>query len=670
MISTSNQMPTPVSGTSVIHGRSLRNRHMFMLDVVSMIMACVVAYSIRFEGLSWLKGPQETVFIWYLVLALPLRLGLFWTLGLYRRYWSLASVAELERVLAAGVVAGMFSFLIGVVFLTVFQVTTERMPLSVFTIDSLLVCGFITFPRVGARFMRRRREQRNKRRELPAALIVGAGAAGQMAARELRAHAMAEYEPVGFLDDDSAKRWLLVADLPVVGTIDELPAVAKALGVQHIIIAMPSAPGTLIRRIMKLALDAGLQARTVPSLFEIIGSVDVSTLREIRIEDLLQREPIQIDGYRVRALTEGRSVLVTGAGGSIGSELCRQVAKLRPQQLVLVGRGENSIFDIQQELRTRYPSLETVPVILDVRDRESMAAVMKRHSPGVVFHAAAHKHVPLMEANVLEALRNNVLGTQSVVDAALAADVDHLVLISTDKAVRPTSVMGASKRIAEQIVQIAARDSGKSYVSVRFGNVLGSRGSVVPTFLRQIRSGGPVLITHPEMRRYFMTIPEAVQLVLQAFALGKNGEVFCLDMGEPVTILSLARDLIQLSGLEPYTDIDIQFTGARPGEKLYEEMFFGAEEALPTGHPKVLSSRKAKLHVNAQSGIAALRRTLERGGCADEQSLRAMIHTLVEDFGTDDAPKVSKEFLNGDAREHALTTPNWAPRIAVDATVS
>jgi FlaA1/EpsC-like NDP-sugar epimerase len=311
-----------------------------------------------------------------------------------------------------------------------------------------------------------------------------------------------------------------------------------------------------------------------------------------------------------------------------------------------------------------------VPIILDVRDRESMADVMKRYTPAAVFHAAAHKHVPLMEFNVLEALRNNVLGTQSVVDAALAADVEHLVLISTDKAVRPTSVMGASKRIAEQIVQIAARDSGRAYVSVRFGNVLGSRGSVVPTFLRQIRSGGPVLITHPEMRRFFMTIPEAVQLVLQAFALGKNGEVFCLDMGEPVTILSLARDLIQLSGLEPYTDIDIQFTGARPGEKLYEEMFFGAEEASPTGHPKILASRKTQLHPDAQTGIATLRHSLEHTTCAEEAALRATIRTLVEDFGTDNAPKVSKEVLNGNGRRPEVTTPGWSPRVVVDAGLS
>ncbi len=671
MISTPDHMSQPISTVAVIRGRILRNRHLFVLDFLGLMLACVAAYSIRFEGFSWLQTEQRNVFFWFLALTIPIRLGLFWALGLYRRYWSLASVAELERVLAAGVIAGVCAFLIGIVVMTVFRFTGARMPLSVFTIDSLLVGAAITAPRLGARFSRRRREVRFRHRELPTALIVGAGAAGQMAARELRAHPQAEFMPVGFLDDDATKRWLLVADLPVVGTINELASAAKALGVQHVIIAMPSAPGTLIRRIMKLAHDAGLQARTVPSLFEIIGAANVATkLREIRIEDLLQREPIKIDSHRVRTLTEGRNVLVTGAGGSIGAELCRQLAKLNPGRIVLVGRGENSIFDVQQELRERYPSLETVPIIVDVRDRETMDSVMERFSPSVVFHAAAHKHVPLMETNVMEALRNNVLGTQSVVDAALAAGVPHLVLISTDKAVRPTSVMGASKRIAEQIVQIAARNSGRAYVSVRFGNVLGSRGSVVPTFLRQIRSGGPVLITHPEMRRYFMTIPESVQLVLQAFALGKNGEVFCLDMGEPVTILSLARDLIQLSGLEPYTDIDIQFTGARPGEKLYEEMFFGTEQALPTEHPKVLCARKARLHSDAEEGIAALRCQLQRASGVDEQLLRATIRTLVEDFGTDDAPTVPIEVLNSNSWRTEVTAGQWSPRLAVDGGVS
>ncbi|MDQ6612668.1 MAG: polysaccharide biosynthesis protein [Gemmatimonadota bacterium] len=641
---------------------------MFFFDVIGLLLSCVAAYAIRFEGFSWIETEQLHVFIWFLALAVPIRLALFWFMGLYRRYWALASVAELERVLAAGVIAGACAFVVGIVILSVFRFTGERMPLSVFTIDSLLVTAAITAPRLGARFTRRRRELRYHRGELPSALIVGAGVAGQMAARELRAHPQAGFTPVGFLDDDKAKRWLLIAELPVVGTINELASAAKALGVQHVIVAMPSAPGTLIRHVMKLALDAGLQARTVPSLFEIMASVDVATkLREIRIEDLLQREPIKVDSQRVRTLTERQAVLVTGAGGSIGSELCRQLAKLNPARLVLVGRGENSIFEIQQELRVRYPKLETVPIIVDVRDRDAMDAVMKRYAPSVVFHAAAHKHVPLMETNVAEALRNNVLGTQSVVDAALAAGVPHLVLISTDKAVRPTSIMGASKRIAEQIVQIAARESGRAYVSVRFGNVLGSRGSVVPTFLRQIREGGPVLITHPEMRRYFMTIPESVQLVLQAFALGRNGEVFCLDMGEPITILSLARDLIQLSGLEPYTDVDIQFTGARPGEKLYEEMFFGSEQAIPTEHPKVLCARKAKLHANAPSGIAALRRSLELGVCVDDQALRASIRTLVEDFGTDDAPALSSEVLNGNGRRSELVQREWNERIAVDA---
>ncbi len=635
LITAAKYTPTgSLSAADVARGR-LRNRHLFACDAISLVLTCAVAYSARFEGFSWVFDGNRDVFLWFIAIMVPVRLGLFWLAGLYRRVWSLASVAELERLLAATVFAGTLSILSGTLFFSGFGLTSGRMPIGVAVLDALLGAAVVILPRVSGRFLTRRRERRRVETRLPTALIVGAGSAGQMAARELLSQSRIGFRPIGFLDDEPGKRGLVVGDLPVVGNISELPQAAHSLGVRHVIIAMPSAPGTVIRHILQLARSAGLEARTVPSLHEMITRTDVaSQLREIRIEDLLQRAPIETDTGAVRTLVNGRTVLVTGAGGSIGSELCRQLAMVHPARVVLVGRGENSIFEIQQELRTAFPGLLTVPVIVDVRDRVAMARVVRDHKPAVIFHAAAHKHVPLMEANVLEALRNNVLGTQSVVDAALAADVHHLVLISTDKAVRPASVMGASKRIAEQVVQIAARDSGHAYVCVRFGNVLGSRGSVVPTFLRQIRAGGPVLVTHPEMRRYFMTIPEAVQLVLQAFVLGGGGEVFCLDMGEPVPIVNLARDLIQLSGLEPDVDIEIRFTGARPGEKLYEEMFFGSEQAAPTVHPKVLRAKNTDVPLVAQRRMKQLLKDLEHG--IDEIALRSAMLALVEDFGTDD----------------------------------
>jgi len=631
---------TPVDPRPAVVGNvtvRLRNRHLFALDLLMLGVGCLLAYIIRFEGLAWFDSEQRNVFVTYLCVAIPGRLLIYQLAGLYRRYWVSASIAELERVLAAALVAGVFSILTGTLALPGFGFTRERVPLTVAVIDALFAGIFVTVPRLAARLAQRRRDRRRETRTLPPALIVGAGAAGQIAARELLAQPRSGLRPIGFLDDEPGKRGLVLGDLPVLGRIDELPQMANALGVRHVVIAMPSAPGTVIRYIVQLARSAGLEARTVPSLHEMMSRSDgAGQLREVRIEDLLQRAPIDTDTGAVRTMLRGQTVLVTGAGGSIGSELCRQLATIQPARIILVGRGENSIFEIQQELRSSFPGLQTVPVIIDVRDRVALASVVQRYTPTAIFHAAAHKHVPLMEQNVLEALRNNVLGTQSVVDAALAAGVRHLVLISTDKAVRPTSVMGASKRIAEQVVQIAARDSGLAYVSVRFGNVLGSRGSVVPTFLRQIRAGGPVLVTHPEMRRYFMTIPESVQLVLQAFVLGSGGEVFCLDMGEAVPIVNLARDLIQLSGLEPDVDVEIRFTGARPGEKLYEEMFFSTENAEPTEHPKVLRARKAEVAPDAQHRIGALLRELTAG--IPDAQLHTAIRSLVEDFGVEDAP--------------------------------
>jgi FlaA1/EpsC-like NDP-sugar epimerase len=366
-------------------------------------------------------------------------------------------------------------------------------------------------------------------------------------------------------------------------------------------------------------------------MFDIIsGRVTIRALRKVEIQDLLRREPVTTSLEAVRDIVAGQTVLVTGAGGSIGSELCRQLVDLGPERVILAGHGENSIFDILNELRAGAPDVEFVPVIVDIRDRERLAGVFRRWAPIAVFHAAAHKHVPMMEVNVAEAITNNILGTRNVAELAAEYGVECLVLISTDKAVHPTNVMGATKRVAEMVVQMAARDFKQNFVSVRFGNVLGSRGSVVPTFLKQIAAGGPVTVTHPEMRRYFMTIPESVQLVLQAGALGKGGEVFVLDMGEPIKIADLAADLIRLSGKEVGTDIEIRFSGSRPGEKLFEELFFSAENAAPTGHEKVLCATNARL----PEGIAALVSGIIAAAQEErpDAELRRLLMELVPDF--------------------------------------
>jgi FlaA1/EpsC-like NDP-sugar epimerase len=372
-------------------------------------------------------------------------------------------------------------------------------------------------------------------------------------------------------------------------------------------------------------------------MFESLGGkASVTALRPIQIEDLLRRAPVRIDLDRVQEIVTGHPVLVTGAGGSIGSELCRQIAAHHPAPLILLGHGENSVFNIAAELTERHPGLAVVPLIADIRDRDRIHRLLEAWRPFIVFHAAAHKHVPLMEVNVAEAVSNNVIGTRNVCEAAVAAGVERFVMVSTDKAVRSSNVMGATKRVAEQIVQELGTAHGHNYIAVRFGNVLGSRGSVVPVFLRQIEAGGPVTVTHPEMRRYFMTIPEAVQLVLQAAVLGRGGEVFVLDMGEPVRIVDLARDLIRLSGLEPGRDIEINFTGVRPGEKLYEELFFGKEQAETTDHPKVLRARHAELPIGISSAVTTLGERARQGASDDE--LRSILRRLVPDYQPEASP--------------------------------
>ena len=608
-----------------------RNRYLFLLDGILVGVAPLFAYAIRFEGWVWGEQHARTA-VWYLALSLPAKLATFLFFGLYRRLWRHASVEELERISAACAVAAVLSALIGIVLIPALGLSPQRVPLSVLILDAFLMASVESTPRFLARLAARRRSRtRHRQSDAKRVLIAGAGAAGQMIVKELLTNPQLGMLPLGFVDDDDNKHKHRLGDLPVFGPLSSIPNLVNEHGIHTVVIAMPRASGQVVRRVVRAASEVGAETRTVPGLSEIIsGRVSLSMLRDVQIQDLLRREPVRTDLRAVSSLATDQTVVVTGAGGSIGSELCRQVALLNPSQLVLLGHGENSIFDVLHELREKFPALLLAPVIADVRDRERMCQVFERYRPHAVFHAAAHKHVPLMEENVREAITNNIGGTSSVIDAALQADVQHLVFISTDKAVRPSSVMGATKRLAEMLVQHAAVTQHRNFVSVRFGNVLGSRGSVVPTFLRQIRAGGPLTVTHPEMCRYFMTIPEAVQLVLQAGALGKGGEVFVLDMGDPVKIVDLAADLVRLSGLELGVDIDLRFTGIRPGEKLYEEVFFSGENVVPTQHAKVLRARNEALEPGVVYRISTLMDAAENGTLDDD--LRHTIAGLIPEM--------------------------------------
>jgi FlaA1/EpsC-like NDP-sugar epimerase len=610
--------------------KQFRNRYLLAIDALLLGVLPFIAYAIRFESFVWSAADTRTAYLFAAVMF-PLELALLMAFGLYRRMWRFASVWELELIFAAGVIASLVAWLVGALLLPLTGLAPVRVPLSVLALHSMFTIAIVATPRLllrvtGRRFPLRRASDADRR-----VIIAGAGAAGEMVVKEIHSNPQLGLTPIGFVDDDATKVGLRLAALPVLGTLENVREIAERERVAELIIAMPRASGTVVRDVVRAAYEAGLRTRTVPGLFEILsGRVSVGALREVRIEDLLRRDPVHTDLEAVRRLAEGRTVLVTGAGGSIGSELCRQLVALNPSELVLLGHGENPIFEILHEMLADHPTTILTPVIADIRDRHRLRRVLEQHKPYAVFHAAAHKHVPLMEENVSEAITNNVMGTRNLVDAAISCGTQHFVLISTDKAVRPTNVMGATKRVAEYIVQNAAHAHNRHFVSVRFGNVLGSNGSVVPTFLRQIQQGGPVTVTHPDMRRYFMTIPEAVQLVLQAGAQGQGGELFMLDMGEPVRIVDLARDMIRLSGLEEGTDIEIKFSGIRPGEKLYEEMFFNDEIAEPTEHPKVLRARNGKRDHCSDLEIAGL---IEMSlGESKEEQLRIALKALVPDY--------------------------------------
>ncbi|MBU1752346.1 polysaccharide biosynthesis protein [bacterium] len=431
-------------------------------------------------------------------------------------------------------------------------------------------------------------------------IIVGAGVGGRMIVKEIQAHPELGYEIVGFIDDDQKKLRRRFHGVEVIGTVFDIPNVVNKLGVEAAIICIPSASGEINRNIVARCEESGVDYRIIPGVFEILGgTVDVSPIRNVDVEDLLRRPPVTINSRGILEYLSNKVVLITGAGGSIGSELCRQICKIKPRQMLLLGHGENSIYQINRELRTSYPHIEIEPIICSVVDTVKLNYVMKRYQPNVVFHAAAYKHVPLMQDFPEECVKNNIIGTLNVVMAADRYEVKKFVSISTDKAVNCVNNMGISKRIAEMVIRAFSKISRTEFMIVRFGNVLGSRGSVVPLFKEQIAKGGPVTVTHPEMTRFFMTMPEAAQLVVQAGSLGKGGDVFVLDMGEPVKMLDMAEDLIRLSGFEPYVDIPIEFIGIRPGEKLYEELLTTQEGTVATKHERIFQTKAEDVNKEA-----------------------------------------------------------------------
>ena len=564
-----------------------RNWMLFVGDLFLIVVSALGSFALRLD-----LGP---LFVWYLPqaywfigVALVIKPVVYYVFGLYRRLWAYASTQELRLIIAAVTTASVGVSIVMVV-LRAIQVL-PNFPRGVLPIDWLLSMMLVGGFRFSLRLLADTRSssisQIGRKHRI---LIVGAGEAGALVVREMQKNPQLNSVPICFLDDDSSKHKQQIHGIPVIGTLNDLSRTVTLRRIDEVVIALPSAPGRVVRKVAEVCRQKNVPFRTMPGIYELIGGkVNVSRLREVEITDLLRRESVLMDDRIVGSQIGGRRVLVTGAGGSIGRELCRQIARWGPSELVLLGHGENSIFGSLLEIEENFPSLPLHPVIADVRDIDRMSVVFENFRPQVVFHAAAHKHVPLMEVNIEEAISNNVWGTRNVTEVSINFGVERLVLISTDKAIRPSSVYGATKRLAELLVLDAANRTGLPFSIVRFGNVLGSRGSVIPRFESQIASGGPVKITHPDMQRYFMTIPEAVHLVLQASAMGKGGEVFVLNMGEQVRILDLAEDLIRLSGLEPGKDIEIVFTGIRPGEKLSEELWDQDAKYQPTGHPDIV----------------------------------------------------------------------------------
>ena len=584
--------------------------------------AYVLAFALRFD--LGIPAKYAGVMLATLPLLLGCKLVSFWSFGLFAGWWRHVSLRDLESMARANLV-GSTLFLVSMVFLR----HLNGFPRSIFLLD-LLVCTFLMAGlRLALRLWRERGTGPVVHRIDTLVLIVGAGEAGIRLLEEIESRHRSTLAVVGLVDDDPAKVGLRICGRPVLGRVDDIPSLVARHEVGEVLIAIPSATGAVIRRIVQRCSEGGVRHRVLPTLAELVeGRVMYTQMREVKVDDLLARDPVHLDLPRMRSLIGGKRVLVTGSAGSIGAELCRRIAAHEPDRLVLYDRHENGLFTLEMELRARFPELCLGPILGDVLLEDQLRTVFAAQRPELVFHAAAYKHVPMAEHNVLEAVRNNILGTHNVAQAAIAQGAIEFVLVSTDKAVRPVSVMGVTKRVAEMVVQ-GLQNGCCRFVAVRFGNVLGSSGSVVPLFREQIARGGPVTVTDPEVTRYFMTIPEAAQLILQAAALGSGGEIFILDMGRPVRILELARQMIRLSGYEPEEDVPIVFTGLRPGEKLHEELV-GAEEAVTsTSHDLIKVVRPDAAAPCSQEWLPRMQACLEAG---DVQAILQLLQRLAPEY--------------------------------------
>ncbi len=591
-------------------------------DICVIPIAWFAAFWLRFN-LDGIPQDALNIAILFFPPVLVVQAGAYWSVGLYRGIWQFASIPDLFRILKAVLLGMIFSFIL------LYVVThLTGFPRSVLPIYGMLMVMMLGGSRFGVRWIKEYKRYYSAGERV---LVIGAGRTGEGLVRDLLRNADRRYKPVAFLDDRKSKQGQEIHGIRVVGRCKDIPHIVAAYNIQLIMIATPNAKSEEMRLIMEYCHGTGCPVRTLPGVNDLIsGRVSVDLLREVSLEDLLGRDPVSLDWTAIRSAIEEQVVMVTGGGGSIGSELCRQIARLQPKHLIVVERSEFNLFSLEQELLASFPKLRVSCHLLDVRDRSAMDQVLFKNKTNIIFHAAAYKHVPMLQSQPREAILNNILGTRVIADLAVQYDVPHFVLVSTDKAVNPTNIMGASKRVTEMVCHDFFGRSKTQFITVRFGNVLGSAGSVVPIFKQQLEKGGPITVTHPEITRFFMTIPEACQLILQAYAIGQGGEIFVLDMGEPIKIQFLAEQMIRLAGKKPGIDIEIRYMGLRPGEKLFEELFHPSEALAVTEHEKIFQAKARAFNSAWFNGILD---AMEQACAAyQEDELRALLKEVVPEL--------------------------------------